>query len=321
MAGPTRFARIATMAVLPFAALVIFGGLRAISSAPAAVPVPRTGLLVVADLRGEALVVYDLEAASPARTLSLPGPPHEMVEAAGRLYITLGRANLLVEVDPRAPAILRMLPLEGEPHGLAVDGDRLFVTLDRAAAMVTVDRRSLAVAGRTETGDTPHAVIVAGGVAYVTDSRDNRVRRVASPAQVAPTGALPEGIAVAGDLLATADAGSRSLSVYRLPGLVPHARVEVPGSPSRVVAATAGTIAVALNDRSTVAIVDPARARVERTVPVGGRPDGLCLDPSSAYLAVASNEAGTVQFIRLSDHARSPALAAGEGPGACAWLR
>ena len=53
---------------------------------------------------------------------------------------------------------------------------------------------------------------------------------------------------------------------------------------------------------------------------MGERPDGLCLSPSGDYLAVASNGAGTVEFLTTAQWTKAPALVLQAGLGACAWL-
>lgn len=315
-----RINRAASVAILLLMTLAVVYGARLTRKASQAASPPAEGLLVVANLRAESLTFADPESPGATKTLSVFGPPHEMVTVAGRLYVALGRGNALIEVDPRAPGILRTLAIEGEPHGLALDGDDLLVTLDRGNALVRVDRVTLVERERAPTGDTPHAVAVAGGDIYVAESREDRLRMIASgePTSV-QTGALPESIALAGEFVVTADSGSGTLSVFA-PGLEVIGQVKVGGSPVRVVALDATHVVAALNDRGEVVVVDLHRLRVSRRVKVGGRPDGLCASPSGAYIGVASNAAGTLQVFRLRDWKLVTTLAAGDGPGACAWL-
>ncbi len=313
-----RLNRFATIAILPLMAIVLVFASRAVQSVRRTVETPREGILVVANLRAESLSLLDL-ANGVMRTLALPGPPHEIAPAGGRLYITLGRGNALVEVDPYAPGILRTLALDGGPHGLAADGDRLYVTLDGAGALVVVDRGSLTELERWQTGSTPHTVAVADGVAYVTDSRDGRVRRL--PGDVlGETGERPEGVAMAGKFVATADAGSGTVSVFSRDGLRPLRRIKVGSGPVRMIALPGNRLAVSLNDGARIAVVDPKTGRIEGLVVTPGHPDGLCLSPSGEYLGVASNEADMIAVFRVSDRARAGSLSTGDGPGACVWM-
>ena len=320
MIRANRLNRAASVAVLVMMTLAVAVGARWVRRAGEAVVPPPSGLLVVANLRGESITTIDLAEPGAGKTLSLFGPPHEMVTADGHLYVTLGRANALVEIDPWAPGILRSLAIDGEPHGLALDGDDLLVTLARANALVRIDRNSLRERSREPTGDTPHTVAVANGVAYITDSRDNRLRAATQTgAMTAAAGTMPESAAVSGDLIVTADAGSGTLTVFR-PSLERVAQVRVGGSPVRVVGTRTGEVAAAVGDRAEVVVVEPGTGMVRRRVKVNGRPDGLCVDPSGAYIGVASNETGTLQVFRLADWKLATTVETSGGSGACLWL-
>jgi hypothetical protein len=321
MSRSYRLNRIASVAVLGLMGLAIVVGSRLVGDAAEKPEPPGEGVLVVANLRDESLTFIDIAAGNSTGTLILPGPPHEMVTSAGRLYITLGRANELVEVDPLGPAILRTMRLDGEPHGLAVDGDDLLVTLDRADALIRVDRASFSERTRTPTGTTPHAVAVHDGTAIVTYSRDDRVAAVApGTAVTAQTGRLPETVAVSGITVLTGDADGGTVSLFALPGLQPAGRVATGGRPVRVIPIGPGKVAVALNDRSAVDVIDVGARRIDRTVAVAGHPDGLCLSPSGAYVGVASNEADEAQIFHLPEWSPVLTVTAGDGPGACLWI-
>jgi DNA-binding beta-propeller fold protein YncE len=284
------------------------------------VALPRDGVLVIGQLRGEGLTIHDFEDAPGARELLLPGPPHEMVAVDGRLYVTLGRGNAVAEIDPLAPGVLRVLRLEGEPHGIAAAGDKLFVTLDRGDALVTVELPAFVELSRSYTGDTPHTVAGAGSTAFVTDSRDNRIEAMGAMSGSAATGSLPEAVAVVGNLVLTADYEGGTLSLFSTPGLQSAGRVALGGHPVRILQLDGERVAVALNDSSQVAIVNLRNLKVERRVKVLGRPDGLCLNPGGTHLAVVSNEANAVQVFELSTWRLATTLDAGSGPGQCAWL-
>jgi len=316
-----RLNRIVSFATLGVMGLAIVLGSRLVGDATKKAAPPPEGLLVVANLRDESLTFRDVAAGSGARTLVLPGPPHELVAADGKVYATLGRANALVEVDPHAPGILRTLALDGEPHGLALDGADLLVTLERGNELVRVDRATLTVRSRVSTGDTPHSVAVAEGIAFVTVSREGLLAAFGpGPVATAPTGQLPESVAVVGGAVVTADADGGTLSVFARDGLKPRGRVTTGGQPVRVVALDDRHVAVALNGGAGVAVVDIDTLKATRRVTVGARPDGICRDPSGAYAAVASNESGAVQLFLLPDWKLKATYQAGDGPGACLWI-
>ncbi|MEO9254586.1 MAG: hypothetical protein ABI305_03535, partial [Tepidiformaceae bacterium] len=125
-----RLNKFASLSIIPLMALAIVVGSRAVAKSVPNAPMPNEGLLVIAQLRGEALTTYDFANHTGPAQLTLPGPPHEFAYAGGRLYLSLGRGNQLLELAPGVPAVLRSLVLEGEPNGLALSGDSLVATLD-----------------------------------------------------------------------------------------------------------------------------------------------------------------------------------------------
>lgn len=314
-----RLNRIATIAILPIMIVTIVVVSRSVGDAgPAHAPMPVEGTLVVANLRDESLAFIPLRDPGGARTLQLPGPPHELAIAEGRLYITLGRGGAVVEVDPAAPGVLRSLRLDGEPHGLAVDGVSLLVSLDKAASLVTVDRAAMAEVTRTSSGPTPHMVVAAGGDIYLAAAGADRLDAPRT-GWSAPTGAGPEGLAVAGPYVVTANATGGTLTVVRRDG-TGAATFPVGVQPVRVVPLDEQRVVVSLEAAGKVAVVNLATHRIERTVAVGGRPDGICISPSRSYVAVVSNATASVTVFRLADWAVAGTVRTGEGPGSCLWL-
>lgn len=316
---PRQLNRLAALSVLPLMVVAILVGTRAGGGERLPDELPREGALVVANLRAASLTVHRLDTPG-VTTLALPGAPHELAVIDGRVYATLPRANRLLEIEPRAPAVLRSLDLDGAPHGLAPRAAELLVALDSSGEVARVDLRSFAAMERFPVGDTPHALVVApGGEVFVALARENRVVETGS-GWSAPTGALPESVAIAGRTLVTADAISGTLSLFDLPGGEARGRLAVGGQPVRVLALDERRVAVALVDTAEVVIVDTHGARVERRLRVATRPDGLCLSPSGRFLAVVTNDQDAVTVYRIADWRRLVALATGDGPGACAWV-
>jgi DNA-binding beta-propeller fold protein YncE len=313
-----RMNRVVGLSIVPLMLLSIAVFSRFAKDPTPAEP-PTEGTLVVANLRRESLTFIDL-AKDERAELVLPGPPHELLVAEGRLYVTLGRGNLIVEVDTVARAVLRTLPLEGEPHGLAFLGGNLYVTLDKANEAVVIDRASLTELRRLPTGNTPHVIAATGGAILVTDSRDNVLRQLEpSPGQVA-TGGQPEGLAIVGGVAVTADAGGGTVTFARVPGLGEPRTLRIGAAPVRVTPLDASRVLVSLQGDDRVAVVDAVRGEVTKRLAVGARPDGACVSPGGDYVAVASNAAGAVDFYETAKWRRAPALSLEPGLGACAWL-
>jgi len=315
----TRVNRIASLSIIPVMLLAIAAFSRVARPEAAAVP-PASGTIVVANLRAESLTFIDLATGGTAE-LVLPGPPHEMVEAAGRIYVTLGRGNALVEIEPAGPAILRTLDLPGEPHGLALQGDNLLVTLDRSHELVVVDRGNLSVERRTRTGNTPHVVAVSGEDAFVTGSREDTVWRIGRGQTVSPAGALPEGIAVVGERVVVANAMSGNVTVYSAADLSTERTIAVGAGPVRVMALDGDRAVVALQAASEFVEIDLVSGKVLRRIKVAeGRPDGLCAPGTGGFVAVATNADRKLTVFVRDGWKRAATFAAGEGPGACLWL-
>ena len=314
-----RLNKFATLAILPGMVLVIVLFSGAARSETAEAPPPATGTLVVANLRSESLTFSALESGR-STSLALPGAPHEMVEFSSRLYITLGRADLLVEVDPSVPAVLRTLRLAGEPHGIAVHDDMLAVTLDQRDGVAMVDPASMSVVSRLPTGDTPHVIASNGDRLFVTDTRDDAVRMLSEPPVVQPAGDLPESLAIAGRYIVTAGYDSGTLSIFDGATLGQVTTVNVGAGPVRVLAVDSSRVAVARQGSPEVVIVAVPTGEVLDRFETPERPDGLCLSPDGAHLAVASNGEGVVAIYAMDAWQPSMLIAAGEGPGACLWL-
>ena len=273
--GMSRMNRLAGVAIVPIMLLAILVFSRS-AQTEKDLDLPTTGIVVVANLRGESLTFHDL-ARDRVATLALPGPPHELLTRGGRLYVTLGRANLLAEVDPNGPAILRLLKLAGEPHGIVERDGALLVTLDKASAVVTIDVSTFTEVARESTGDTPHMAAVSPHGTFVTDSRDNAVRRLGAPPLTAPAGELPEAIAIAGGRVVTAGFLSGTLSAFDPATLAPIGTLDVGAGPVRVVPLDDHRVAVATQGTPALVVADLSKLQVERRVAVPERPDGICI--------------------------------------------
>jgi len=311
--------RFASLAILPMMvlAIVVFG--RWADDVGSAAEKPRDGRLVVANLRDETLTFIDLDSGE-RRDLVLPGPPHEMVEAGGRLYVTLGRGNALVEVEPDAPAILRVLPLEGEPHGIAVFGENLIVTLDRANQALFLDRATLSELRRYPTGNTPHMVVAGPRSIAVTDSRDNVLRLLEPSHATASTGAMPEGLAVVGTRVVSADAESGTVTIANAVDLAGPRQVRVGAGPVRVAAFDPTSALVSLQASGEIVVVDIDLGQVTRRLKTVRRPDGICLSGDGAYFSVASNAGDGVEVFSTEDWKPVSRLNLADGLGSCLWL-
>lgn len=282
--------------------------------APQPIPAvtPPSLTLVVADLRGQALVVTDTADPSRARTIPLPGGPHEMLALPdGRLVVSLEQYGSLAIVDvPRGE--VQSLHVGGVPHGLALVGDTLYVT-DRAVNAIRrftigtwVEREPVA------SGGWPHIVApLPDGRLAIANAADDTLTLGARVVEVSH---VPESIAVALDgRVATAGSVGGMLHVFDDAGR-PLAQYDLGGRPVRLLYDPRGEIlAAALSADASVALVD--RGAVRRIV-VGGVPDGLAFSSDGHWLYVSDMAGGMVSVVDVQHSRVAQRFRAGRTAGA-----
>ena len=319
MNHPKRLNRIATAAMIPLVAVGFFVALRAMDPEPAPPFVPE-GQLVLANLRDESLTFFDFEAGERV-DVELAGPPHEMVQVAGTLFVTLGRKDAIAQVNLASRTVERYLVMAGSPHGIATDGKRLFVSLDEAGEIVVLDALTLAESERIATGDTLHAITLLGDTIFVANSRDGTVGAIGSLSTVTrASGTLPESVAVAGAAsLAVANTGDGTVALFALPGMERAAVYVVEGRPVRVIP-FGNDLLVARSQFGDVVVLDPVGGGLRASVTVGRLSDGLCVAPSGSWLAAASNGENMLRMIGTEEWTVSMSYPTADGPGSCLWL-
>jgi DNA-binding beta-propeller fold protein YncE len=255
-------------------------------------------VLIVADLRGQALVVFDPLQPQHARRIPLPGGPHELaVLPDGRVVTSLEQAGVLAVVNLQS-AEVETVAVGGYPHGLALQGDVLAFT-DRDRDEV----RRLRLDDWSETvplasGHWPHAVaaLPSGDLVMANAGSDTLTVGLRTIA----VSAMPETVAVSarGDRLATAGAMGDTVELRGTDGALER-RIEVGGRPVRVAFDPSGErMAAALSAAGAVAIIDASGA--VRRVVVGGMPDGLCFDASGRLLYVSDLTAARLTAIDVA---------------------
>lgn len=270
-------------------------------------------LLLVADLRGQALLVVDPAAPDAARRIPMPGGPHELLHLPdGRVVVSLEQSGALALVDLATGEVERR-EIGGRPHGLALQPDGVLLVTDRDAEAV---RRFVLQDGgelaplRAE--GWPHAVALGpdGEVIVALASAD--AVQVGGLRFAAPD--LAETVAVAPDgRVATAGALDGVLVVYDRHGRVLE-RYEVGGRPVRVMFDASGDrLAVALSAGGAVAVIEDGRVRV---APVAGVPDGLAFSPDGQWLYASDVYGGAVSVVDLETVEVAAVLAVGAGTGA-----
>lgn len=312
--GAVRIGRWAASLLLAAALMATVAAAVGAGTQPAAgASEPR--LLVAADLRGHALLVFDPARPASARRIPLPGGPHELgLLPDGRVVTSLEQAGALAIVDLGRGAV-EVVTVGGFPHGLAIaDGVIAFTDRDRDQV------RRLRIEDWVEleptpAGRWPHAVavLVSGGLVVANAAEDS----LTIDGHTAAVGAMPETVAVSprGDRVATAAAMGDAVELLSTDGAA-LARAEVGGRPVRVLFSPSGDlVAAALSAGAGVALVD-AKGAVRR-VPVGGLPDGLAFDDGGRLLYVSDLTTDRVVVVDVAS-ARIEATyhGAGESTGA-----
>lgn len=313
-----QLGRIATLAIVPAMVLAIVWARDSTRTPPRPGSVHVDGTLLVGTLRTRSLVAVDA-VTGRQRTLSLPGPPHELVVNGDRLYVTLGRADLLAEVHLPALAMVRVVELTGEPHGLAWWDGLLAVGLDRADGVVVVDPATLTERRRWTVGRTPHALVAFGGELYVAEAADGAVRRVGT-GQPVPVGGGPESLSVVDGVVVAALVEGNAVALLPLEPWGEARTLSVGPRPVRVAGVGNGRFAAALSGSGQVALHRVTDGALLWRVTVGRLPDGLCPSPDGRYLAVAATGDDRVVVLDLETASTVATYTVTGGPGACVWL-
>lgn len=298
--------------------IVLAASLSALGALVLFVAASRTGdgdgRLLVADLRGRALVIVDLARPEELRRIALPGGPHELLELPdGRIVASLEQSGALAVVDLASGEVER-IATGGLPHGLALDGTTLYVT-DRAVGGVRrFDTGDWSEREPVEAGAWPHAVAVLPGGALAVANASASTLLIGGHERAVSE--LPETIALAPDGTAVATAGALggAVEVYALDGS-PLRRIAVGGRPVRVAFSPDGRlIAAALSAGASVALIDEDGA-VDH-IAVSGVPDGLAFSPDGRWLFVGDVYAGVVTVVDVERRAVAYGLDLGRSAGA-----
>jgi sugar lactone lactonase YvrE len=310
--------RLTTREAPLFALALLLGALALALPAPAAQPSDRgiEGTLLVADLRGQALVELDLTSGAERR-IDLPGGPHELLALPdGRVVASLEQTGALAVVE-RASGHVAVIETGGLPHGLAYRDGTLHVTdraIDATRRFTLRDWNELPpLAG----GRTPHAVAAGPDFVAVAAAGDDALL---VGDQAWPVSPLPETVAVSadGDRMAVAGALGGGLHIFAANG-APVTELALGGRPVRVIFAPDGrTVAVALSAEGRVAVIAPSGG--ERSFEVGGVPDGLAFDGSGRWLFVSDIAGGLVSAIDLERKTVAWRQRVGESAGALLLL-
>jgi len=293
--------------VLPLLAAIALG-VFAIAWSPSSPPEP----LLVADLRGHALLFVDPADPGAAQRIALPGGPHELLRLPdGRVLVSLEQSGGLAVVDVDTGSV-ELIEVGGLPHGLALDGDTVLVTDRSVNAVRRFDLDGWFEHDPLATGWWPHAVAVTpSGEVAVTSAEPGTVSLGASEVLV---GITTEALAVREDGVLAAAAATDGVVVLLAPDGTLLDRWDVGGRPVRVAFSPDGaTLAVALSAAHEVALIEGDRVR---RVPVEGVPDGLAFSSDGRIVYASDVFGGAVTAVDVASGEVRAVLRAGESTGA-----
>lgn len=302
-------------------AIVLAIALAMVAVLPSATQAAAGERLLVADLRGHALIVLDPTRPDEARVIALPGGPHELLRLPdGRVAVSLEQSGAVAVVDLASGAV-EVLATGGLPHGLALDqaanGDRLLVT-DREHDAV----RRFVIAGDASTWREvdaiaatgwPHAVVTrdGGGVAVARAS----AALLSVDGREVAVSELPETIAISPDGSRVVTAGALGGVVHIIDWAGPgRVDVQVGGRPVRTIFSPDGSlVAAALSASSSVALIDGTGG--VRNVAVAGTPDGLAFSSDGTRLFAADMAGGRVTVVDVATGRTLAMLPVGRSAG------
>lgn len=268
--------------------------------------------LLVADLRGHALLVLDPSKPEAMRRIALPGGPHELLRLPdGRVVVSLEQSGALAVVDVTSGAV-DVLEVGGEPHGLALDDATLLVTDRSVDAIRRFELSDWAEIPSIPVDAWPHAVVIGATGDLIVASAAAGTLAIGEDHH--RTGAVTETVAMARDgQVATASALDGVVSVFDGDGAL-AATYQVGGRPVRVMFAPDGrSLAVALSASHAVAIIEGGDVS---TVQVAGVPDGLAFSTDGSVLFASDVYGGRVTAVSVPDRRVLAVMQAGVSTGA-----
>jgi YVTN family beta-propeller protein len=289
----------------------------------AAAAAPTDETLVILHKWGESLGAYD--AATGARRgglIRMGSVPHEMVLAPdGRwLYASNYGVKTYTDTAPGANTISVVDLSRGQkvgevdlgahrrPHGMALGrSGRLYVTTDAPAGVLVVDTAARKVAAFYPLATKlPHMLAVRRdeSAIYVANSGSASVTvlRPAGGSREVAVGGVPMGVALSEDerRLYVANRDGNAVVVVDTAAERVAGKVALPGAPARVeVVPGDRQLVVTLIEAGDVALVDARTLTAVRRRHVGGRAEGLFVDPRGRFTCVSAQEDNKVIKLAL----------------------
>ena len=243
----------------------------------------------VANRGATTVTVVDVVTAAVLKTIALEAPPHDVVVAHGRVFVSMPSVNRLAVIDPVRLTVVGAVDVPGGPRDLDVreqtlNDERLYISTDDGLRRYDPQTQTLAAA--IAVGPGQQRAIDAGNAIF--NQFDDQA------------------------FVAACDGGAAVRAVTVSSGAV-SAPVATGAAPCAVLV-TPSALYVANRDDDTVTVFGPGFASPV-TVPVADMPIGLV---DTAFGVAVASANGTVSFISASTNAVVGTLAVGGTPTAIA---
>ena len=265
---------------------------------------PLSGDLLYAlvnDIRTLYLVRTDTRFVTAA--LGLEGRSGELAIDADRrlLYLVASDRRSLQVFDLTTHRLVDRfpLPLTLEPVHLALDtgGNRAFVSDPKARRVIKIDLSTGQVTGHQQVGLQPERLIYfefAGNTYVAVCAPRSQEIILLNAANLSVqgsyrTGQQPVDLLALADRLYVAEAGSRMVTIFPLPGGAQLSQVRLTGAPAELLAGTGGEkIYVSLPQEGSLAVLTASQLTRLRGIPAGSGPRAMALSTRRELLFAAS---------------------------------
>ncbi|MFG6079643.1 YncE family protein [Paracoccus litorisediminis] len=242
--------------------------------------------------------------------------------AADLAFVTSQNAESVSIVDLTTGAVVAETPIPGAPAPVAYDPTRgrAYVVSAKTGDLTVLDE-SGTILRQLDLPEGAFGIVpAADGGLFLTEWYQGQLIRLdaaLNPVWAVPTGRAPAGVAVDGELVATADRDDDQVSIYDAATGALQARVAV-GKHPYAVAFHGGRLWSADVQSDTVSVVDPVAGKLIGQIPTGSHPYGVTFAGERGF--VTDQYAGTVTVFDPKDLTVIQTLDTGDYPEGIATL-
>lgn len=236
----------------------------------------------------------DTAAAKNVDTVSVGGTPTGIAYGEGAVWVaagfglTSGEGASVLRFDSRTTEAPTITQVGGDIHSIAFGYGSIWTTSKNRNTVTRIDAGTRSVAGEIPVGEGPEGVAVGAGAVWVANSLDNTVTRIdpqTDQARTIPLLVSPNVVAATENAVWVAS--RQSNAIVRIdPGEGGASIIELEASPSAL-AATPDEVWVVAPEARGILRLDARTRKVDRPLPVQGRPTGIALAGDAVWLTIA----------------------------------